>query len=117
VDEYANIVLQYANGKTAHVFSTIGVDTTIEAEIIGTKGRIKIDNPWFKATGFSVHLKDGAAQDFSMPHLCNGFEYEIKEVMHCLDNWLLQSSKMPHALTLSLSKTMDEILRQAGVSY
>ncbi|MBK5271623.1 MAG: hypothetical protein JJE22_11490 [Bacteroidia bacterium] len=52
-----------------------------------------------------------------MPHLCNGFEYEIKEVMHCLDNRLLQSSKMPHASTLSLSKRMDEILGQAGIFY
>jgi predicted dehydrogenase len=117
VDKYANVILQYTNGETAHVLSTIGFNTTIEAEIIGTKGRIKVDNPWFKATDFSVYLNDGTTQRFSMPHLCNGFEYEIKEVMHCLDNGLLQSSKMPHQLTLSVSKTMDEILRKAGVFY
>ncbi|MBK5272365.1 MAG: Gfo/Idh/MocA family oxidoreductase [Bacteroidia bacterium] len=117
VDEYANIVFRYENGKTAHIFSTIGFNTAIEATIIGTKGRIKIDSPWFKATGFSVHLNDGATQNFSMPHLCNGFEYEIMEVMRCLENGLLQCSKMPHATTLSLSKSMDEILRQAGVFY
>ena len=56
-------------------------------------------------------------KSFSMPHLCNGFEHEIKEVMHCLDNGLLQSNKVPHHLTLSVSKIMDEILRQAGVFY
>ena len=64
VDEYANVVLQYANGQTAHVLSTIGLNTAIEAEIIGTKGRIKIGNPWFKATDFSVHLNDGTTQKF-----------------------------------------------------
>jgi len=117
VDEYANVIMQYAKGQTAHVLSTISFNTAIEAEIIGTKGRIKVDNPWFKATGFSLNLNDGTTQHFSMPHLCNGFEHEIKEVMHCLDNDLSESNKMPHKLTLSVSKIMDEILRQAGVFY
>jgi predicted dehydrogenase len=117
VDEYANIILQYANGQTAHLISTINFNTNIEAEIIGTKGRIKISNPWFKATDFSVILNDGTTQHFSVPHASNGFEHEIKEVMHCLDNGLKQSNKIPHHLTLSVSKIMEEILRQAGVSY
>jgi len=117
VDEYANVVLQYPNGETAHVLSTISLNTAIEAEIIGSKGRIKVYNPWFKATDFSVYLNDGTTQSFSMPHLCNGFEYEIKEVMRCLGNGLLQSNQIPHNLTLSVSKIMDEVLRQAGVFY
>ncbi len=117
VDEYANIVLQYPNGQTAHLLSSIGFNTAIEAEIIGTKGRIKIANPWFKATDFSVILNDGTKQHFSMPHTGNGFEHEIKEVMHCLDSGLLQSNKIPHQLTLSVSKIMGEILQEAGVSY
>lgn len=117
IDEYVNIVLQYVNGQTAHVLSTINFNTPLEAEIIGTKGRIKINNPWFKATEFLVILNDGTTQQFSMPHACNGFEHEIKEVMHCLDNGLLQSNKIPHHLTLSVSKIMEEVLKQAGVVY
>jgi predicted dehydrogenase len=117
VDEYANVVMKYPKGQTAHVLSTISFNTAIEAEIIGTKGRIKIDNPWFKATDFSLHLNDGTMQKFSMPHSSNGFEHEIKEVMHCLDNGLTESKKMPHSLTLSVSKIMDEILNQSGVFY
>ncbi len=117
VDEYANIVLQYANGQTAHLLSTINFNTPLEAEIIGTKGCIKINNPWFKATAFSLVLNDGTTQQFSMPHVGNGFEHEIKEVMHCIENGLLQSTKVPHQLTLSVSKIMEEILNQAGVVY
>ncbi len=117
VDEYANIVMQYPNGETAHVLSGINFNSAIEAEIIGTKGTIKIKNPWFKATNFSVQSADGTTENFSMTHLCNGFEHEIKEVMLCLDHGLLQSNKMPHQLTLSISKILDEVLRQAGVFY
>jgi predicted dehydrogenase len=117
VDEYMNMVLQYSNGETAHLLSTINFNTPIEAEIIGTKGKIKINNPWFKATDFSVHLNDGTIQNFSVPHLSNGFEHEITEVMRCLNKGLLQSVRMPHHLTLSISKIMDDLLREAGVAY
>lgn len=117
IDEYTNIILQYPGGETAHLLSSINFNTAIEAEIIGTKGRIKIKNPWFKATAFTVHLNDGNTQEFSIPHLSNGFEHEIREVMHCLDNGLLQSEKVPHSLTLAVSKITAAVLQQAGVVY
>lgn len=117
IDEYANIIMQYEGGETAHVISAINFNTPVEAEIIGTKGIIQIGNPWFKATGFSVRINDETLQNYSTPHLFNGFEHEITEVMHCLDNGLLESNKVPHHLSLSVSKIMDEVLRQAGVVY
>lgn len=117
VDEYSNMVLQYPGGQTAHLLSSISFNTALEAEIIGTKGRIKIDNPCFKATDFTLILNDGTSEHFSMSHQSNGFEHQIKEVMHCLDNGLLQSSKVPHQLTITVSKIMEEVLKQAGVVY
>ena len=117
VDEYANVILQYKNGATAHILSTVSFNTAIEAEIIGTKGSIKIKNPWFKATDFSLHLNDGSIENFTIPHESNGFEHEIKHVMNSLDYGVLESDLMPHHLTLSISKTMEEILKQANVSY
>ncbi len=117
IDEYANMILQYPGGETAQLLCGITFNSGIEAEIIGTKGSIKIKNPWFKATDFSVKLNDGGTEDFSIPHLCNGFEHEIKEVMDCLDKGLLQSNRFPHHVTLTVSKILDEVLKQAGVSY
>ena len=117
VDEYLNIVLQYPDGQSAHLLSSVQFNTAIEAEIIGTKGRIKIKNPWFKATELEVYLADEEVQNFSMPHKSNGFDYEIQEVMSCLDKGLLESEKMPHQLTLLISKIMEDILMQVGIVY
>ncbi|MFP5040384.1 Gfo/Idh/MocA family protein [Parasediminibacterium sp. JCM 36343] len=117
IDEYANMIIQYSNGATAHLFSAITVATPIVANVFGTKGTIYIQSPWYKATNFTVVKNDGNTQSFSIPHLCNGFEHEIQEVMCCLDKKLLQSPKMPHQLTLALSKLLEEILKQAGVVY
>ncbi len=117
VDEYTNIALKYETGATVQLISSIVFQTNIEATIIGTKGRVNIKNPWFKATDLTVHLNDGTKEEFHLPHLSNGFEHEIKEVMHCLDNGLLQSEKVPHALSLSMSKITGYILKDAGVVY
>ena len=117
VDEYVNLSLQYANGASAQLIASIVFQTDIEATIIGNKGRINIKSPWFKATEFSVLLNDGSSQQYNLPHQSNGFEYEIKEVMHCLENDLLQSEKVPHQLSLWMAKITGEVLEQAGVDY
>jgi len=111
VDESADMLLQYDNGATAHLLSSIGFNTPITATILGTKGRIEVQNPFFKATYLSLVLNDGTIESFSFPHLCNGFEYEIEHVMYCLENRLLQSPKMPHSFTIQISTIMDEVLR------
>ena len=117
VDESTNMLFKYANGQTAQLLSSIGFNTFIEAEIIGSKGKIKIDQPWFKATDFTLYLNNGDTEHFSMPHLSNGFEHEIEEVIYCLDNGLLQSEKVPHQLTLTISKIMESVLKEVGVVY
>ncbi len=117
VDEFTDVQLQYANGAVARLFSSIAVNTGITAELTGTKGRIKILHPWFKATTVTVELNDGSAQEFSTPHAVNGFEYEIRSVMRCLETGETEPSEMPHALTVSISELADEILASAGVNY
>lgn len=117
VDEYMNVVLQYEQGETASLFSTIAFNTPIEATLVGTKGHIKIHNPWFKGTDLTIYPESGKQESFSIPHLCNGFEYEIMEVMNCLEKGALQSDIVTHQVSATVSRIMDEILSQAGVSY
>ena len=117
IDEYANIILQYPNNATAHLFSAVTVQTLIEANIIGTKGKIKVESPWYMATDFSVILNDGTSKTYSIPHPTNGLEYEIIEVINCLQNNLTESTLVPHQQTLIVSQIMDELLKQAGVDY
>jgi len=117
VDAYSNIILQYPNGATAQLLSSLTFETPKEVVIMGTKGLIKVESPWYMATDFTVILEDGTEKTFHIPHPNNGFEYEIIEVMDCLNNKLLESQLVPHAQTLIVSKIMDELLFQAGVIY
>lgn len=117
IDEYTNTILQYPGGETAQLLSSIVFNTAIEAEISGTDGTIRIHNPWFKATGFTLKINGGKTEDYDFPHVSNGFDHEINEVMNCLGKGMLQSTKVPHSLSLLVSQITADILKQAGISY
>jgi len=47
----------------------------------------------------------------------NGFEYQIKEAMRCIEEELLESPAMPHTDTLATMELMDNIRAEIGVKY
>ena len=51
-----------------------------------------------------------------MENVC-GLKLEAAEAMKCLDENRLQSNIMPHAMSLSLIKTLDLIRYKAGILY
>ncbi|CAN5373912.1 Gfo/Idh/MocA family oxidoreductase [soil metagenome] len=114
IDEYVNLVMTYSNGATAQLLSSIVFNTNTDAHIFGEKGRIIIKDPWSKATDLNIIIDGEMGEKFSEPHECNGFEYQIREVIECLEKGKIESESVPHKLTLIVSKLMDEILLMAG---
>ncbi len=117
VDEYCNVVFQYPGGQTAHIFSAINVQTGLQAEIAGTEGRLLLQRPWYKSEQLVLERSNGETSSFSFPLECNGFEYEIHEVMECLDKGFSECPALPLDMSLEMSRTMDIIGQQAGVGY
>lgn len=117
VDDYCHALLQYSGGQSAHIFSAISVRTALQATITGTKGRLVLAEPWYKSEQLMMELNNGETSTFSFPRGCNGFEYEIQEVMDCLANGFKECPAMPLDLTLQMSRLMDEIGRQGDVEY
>lgn len=116
-DEYCNILFRYKDGATAHIFSCLTLKTSLAGEIVGTKGRIEMHNPFYRATELTLHLNSGETEKFSFPHELNGFEYEIREVMDALSKGLKECPAMPHATSLLMAQTMDKIREQCGIVY
>jgi predicted dehydrogenase len=117
VDSYCHALLQYPGGQTAHIFSAINVQTGLQAEITGTKGRLILPRPWYKSEQLLLELNSGETSSFSFPRGCNGFEYEIQEVMDCVANGFTECPALPLDFSLQMSRVVDEIGRQAGVGY
>ena len=48
VDEFASITLKYSGERVAQLSCSIGVDLTNDAVVYGTKGKLKLQSPfWF----------------------------------------------------------------------
>lgn len=116
VDELTAVDLFYEDGTASQFTCTIKAQTENDFNIYGEEGRIRIHPPFWEATTATLTVGDEALT-VEKPHLGNGFEYEILEVMRCVGNGMLESPDMPHNQTLSNMLLMDKIRKAIGLRY
>lgn len=107
VDECVSINLGYKNGIQAQLYAAINLDTTREADIIGTKGRIRVVR-FSNATEAYICI-DGKEEKLELPFEINGFEYQIKEVVKCIEEGKLQSEIMSFKDSIDIMEIIDRI--------
>lgn len=94
--------------------STFACNTPVTAAIIGDLAIIHVPALWYKATSFSVIINNETVEEYNMHRLSIGFEYEIEEVMNCIDNNHTQCKLVPHSFSLLLSQLMEEVCDRLG---
>jgi predicted dehydrogenase len=115
-DESTGIVLGYDSGAVATLYCGVRGATSCRAVITGTAGRIEVPGPFHRPAGFTlVHGDENTWVD--LPFVGNGMNHEAAEVMRCLRAGLRESPLIPHAETLAIMATLDEIRTQIGVHY
>ena len=112
VDECVSINLEYEEGKQAQLYSSINLDTVRDANIIGTKGRIRV--PKFSNADTAYILIDGKEEKIEMPFDINGFEYQIREVSKCINEGKLQSEIMSWNDSIEIMNIMDLVKNSGG---
>ena len=117
VDNSSAMILSYNNGAIASLLSTFMTNTSTEAEISGTKGKIIFHSRFFMTSKLTLALNDKEANEINMDFKMNGYEYEAEEAMKCLDKGLLESPLLPLSFTSDLMSIMDEVRDQIGVKY
>ena len=117
VDEQGAMVLGYDGGQIASLYTAVRTNTPHDALIMGTKGSIKINSPWWKPTALTL-LVDGADPAvIELPYEGNGYNYEAAEVGRCLRAGKLESDQMPLDETLAIMRTLDQIRAEWGLQY
>jgi len=116
IDLSNQIVYHYANA-VAYLDSSFVEDISTDAYIYGTKGMIKI--PGFFATEEALVFDDrGVLQrEIVHRHKKNGMEYEINEVIHCLQENLISSKVMSPSTSIEILRQMDEIRQSWNLKY
>ncbi|KAJ9599226.1 hypothetical protein L9F63_010310 [Diploptera punctata] len=117
VDTSTSITLKYKGGKTSTLITHSKVKLPNEAFIIGTKGTIKVNEPFWCPTSFTTPEK---TKEFILPTATKtfnftnsaGLRYEAIEVRRCLKQGLLESPKVSHQESLTIAQLQDEIRNQ-----
>lgn len=118
IDEACAILLSYTHGRYAMLESSLLIKKNIAAEIYGTKGIIRILDPWFEKTpGIEIELTEEGEEKIPTSWEGHGFQFEITEVINCLSCQKIESALMPGRLSNDVLKIMDEIRNQLHVSY
>lgn len=119
VDYLDSVILEYGGGKFAHLSCGLGNERSISAYILGTKGRILLqDEFFFQATKVTAYDFDNhVLATFEGPFLKNGYEFEAIEAMECLRAGKKESEKVPLDETLAIMKILDTCRENAGFKY
>ena len=107
----------YENGAHADLVATLQENTPIEALIKGTKGSINMHKRFHHSEKLTVTEFGKSPEILNMPYLGNGYFHEIQEVINCLQNHQIQSSKMPHSMSMDLITILDKIRKEINLTY
>jgi predicted dehydrogenase len=115
VDLQTSIILQYEKAQSV-LHASIVSDSDMKASLNGTEGRIELNSPWFIADGYSLY-ENGKEAVFSLPALGKGSVHEAIECHNCILNNQIESELWSHQNSLDLSKIVEEIKTQIGLSF
>ncbi|WP_125773119.1 Gfo/Idh/MocA family protein [Antribacter gilvus] len=116
VDDHLSMVLSYDSGAQALLHTSTRAQGPCTAVVVGTEGRIEVDNWFFTPTGFRVVRNDGATWDYE-GFRGEGKQYEAAEVARRLAAGETESPRISWAATLEVMGLLDEVRRQVGVVY
>lgn len=121
VDLQCAVNFKYGNNALAQLFSTNASDTATEADISGTKGRIRLKGR-FHEHSCTLNFTNGKDEDMQEVPVDKdaggwGYQYEARHAGECLQKGLLESPVMSHQDSIDLIETLDTIRRIAGIHY
>ena len=117
VDEQNAIILGYPDGALASLTSAITAHTPQDASLIGTKGSILIDAPFWRGSAMTIRMLDGSEERIECPQEGNGYNYEAAHAGECLRIGKTESTIMPLDESFSIMDTMDELRNQWRLFY
>lgn len=117
VDEQAAFVFRHAGGALSVLHSSIQAETSQEAVLAGTEGRLRILKQCWRPQELELTRPDGSVERISFPFEGNGFNYEAAAFMKLLQDGKTECKVMPHAESIEILETMDAIRAQWGLKY
>ena len=117
-DAQVATVFHYASGAIATTLSSSDSAGPNRACIVGTRGRIEIDQVWYAPTSFRVFDNENAIQEtFDVPVEGRGMAFQAAEAERLIAGGKTASLIMPPSQSVEIMRTLDEIRAQIGLRY
>ncbi len=120
VDEQCAMLFKYKNGAMAQLFSSLSSNLGTEADIGGTKNRVRLTSRFY-APSANIEIFSGREETKKIIPVHkeggSGYQYEARHVGECLRKGLIESPVMSHADSTLLMETMDRVRAAAGIHY
>lgn len=117
VDEQNVLALGYSGGQLATLMSSLLAHGPRSATIAGSEGVLttvgSINNP----KEFVVRRGWDPPRTERFETVGRGYVYELREVVRCVQQGVMESPTMPWAHTLSTMRLFDGVRRQLGIRY
>ena len=117
VDYNCSMTLKYPGIQMAVMHSSFIADSGVNASVYGSKGTIKFDPMWFTPVPFTLIDDKGNEKRYEFGFVGNGYNYEVDEVVNCLNKGLIESSMMSWQHSVDLIKQLDGIREICGIYY
>jgi predicted dehydrogenase len=111
-------ILKYDRGPLVTITCCQTSYDVKEAVIYGSKGKIVVQDPWYKPTLMALYSEgsDSVTVDYPLGEY-NGYEYEACAVMDSILQGKLECDVMPLDETISIMETMDALRSSWGFKY
>jgi predicted dehydrogenase len=117
VDVNCALVLAYASGATASLFSTLAATTDNQCILYGTKGQLQLLGRFHAPSGVRLLLAGEEPQEIPCEKQGLGYHYEAAHVQQCLEQGLLESPLLPLSFSFELMQLLDAVRAQIGLRY
>jgi predicted dehydrogenase len=118
IDESVAAIFEYSGGRQAVVHSSLRVNGPIRAFVLGDKGRIELDKPFYEHSSFTIYdMDDQVLFRYEGNIEGRGMQYQALEVERCIRAGLRQSPIMSLDETIEVMEVMDQIRQQTGIEY
>ena len=117
IDLQNSIILPYEDGGHAQLITSIGADCPSIVTISGVEGWMRSSAPLFNPAELVIQPRLGILRTERFDVYGNGFSYELREVMRCLQAGLVESPAMKPADSVRMMELLDEVRRQMGLRY
>lgn len=112
VDGQDNVMLTYADGKMATMYTTVYAQTDRRGLINGNQGYIEIENINNYECVKVYNLERKLVASYDAPKQITGYEYEVQSAIKAIREGKTECPEMPHEQTLKMMQLMDRIREQ-----